>query len=294
MENNNWEVVGNHKCQLGEGPVWDAAQNRILWVDIQPGILHYFYPATQEHKVFEIGQKVGAIAVRENGGVVAALQDGFAFLDLENKTLQWVAQVETELPENRMNDGKCDPAGRFWAGTMSLVNKQGMGNLYMLAPDGAVSLKLPGVSVSNGLAWSPDQSTFYFIDTPTRQVVAYDYEPSKGSLSNRRPVVAIPDALGKPDGMTIDAEGMLWVALWEGWGVGRFDPKTGQLLDHLKLPVARVTSCTFGGPTLSDLYITSASIGLSAQQTKEQPLAGALFVVKDFGFSGLPTPAFKG
>ncbi|GAB2549739.1 SMP-30/gluconolactonase/LRE family protein [Rufibacter soli] len=294
MESNKWEVVGNHECLLGEGPVWDAARHRILWVDIQPGILHYFYPATQEHKVFEIGQKVGAIAVRENGGVVAALQNGFAFLDLENKTLQWVAQVETELPENRMNDGKCDPAGRFWAGTMSLVNKQGMGNLYMLAPDGTVSLKLPGVSVSNGLAWSPDQSTFYFIDTPTRQVVAYDYEPSKGFLFNKRPVVAIPDALGKPDGMTIDAEGMLWVALWEGWGVGRFDPKTGQLLDHLKLPVARVTSCTFGGPALSDLYITSASIGLSAQQTKEQPLAGSLFVVKNCGFSGLPTPAFKG
>lgn len=289
MNQNKWEVVLDHACQLGEGPVWDADQQRILWVDILPGEIHSFYPASSEHRIFKTGQMVGAIALRPSGNFIAALQHGFYEISLENETLTPLADPEVHLPENRFNDGKCDPAGRFWAGTMSISDEPGAGALYMLDNDRSVSIKVENVTCSNGLAWSLDHQILYYIDSPTRQVVAYDYDVVTGTIANKRVVIQFEEEDGFPDGMTIDEKGMLWIALWDGWKVIRCNPNTGERLQQIDLPVARITSCTFGGDALDDLFITSAKTGLCQQELDEQPLAGCLFIVKNTGIKGART-----
>ncbi|MGV3557245.1 SMP-30/gluconolactonase/LRE family protein [Larkinella arboricola] len=275
-----WEVVLDYTCQLGEGPIWDAQNGRILWLDILPGDIHSFDPVSREHRVFNAGQMVGAIALQPSGTLRAALQHGFYDISLEEKTLTPLADPEAHLPGNRFNDGKLDPAGRFWAGTMSLDDTPGAGALYRLDHDGSVTPKIQNVSCSNGLAWSLDARTMYFIDSPTRQVVAYEYDNATGDISNPRVAIQFDEADGLPDGMTIDRAGMLWIALWDGWSVVRCNPHTGERLARIPLPAARITSCTFGGSQLQDLYITSAKTGISAGDLQQQPLAGSLFVVK--------------
>jgi sugar lactone lactonase YvrE len=289
-----WQLVLPHQCLLGEGPVWDARAERIYWVDITRHEIHFCAADGLAHQVINTGQPVGAVALYKKDMLVAALQKGFAFIDLRDGSIEWIGNPERDITGNRFNDGKCDPAGRFWAGTMNVHGEKEAGNLYALETDGRVVLKLKGVSVSNGMAWSPDGRVFYFIDTATRAVSAFDYDKAVGRISNRRVVIKIPPEMGKPDGMTIDAEGMLWVALWDGWGISRWDPFTGKLLCQIKLPVSRVTSCTFGGKDLRDLYVTSARIGLSEEELQEQPLAGSLFVFRGLPFQGIPAIAFGG
>ncbi|HMH32395.1 MAG TPA: SMP-30/gluconolactonase/LRE family protein, partial [Puia sp.] len=179
---NNWEVVINHQCLLGEGPVWDHREKRILWVDILKGEIQYFYPDNNAHKMFNTGQLLGSVALRKSGGLIAALQDGFATIDLDQGASQMITKVETHLPDNRFNDGKCDPAGRFWAGTMSTLDIPLAGSLYMLEKDFTVVAKIAGVSCSNGLAWSPDHNTLYYIDSPTRNIVAYHFDALSGNI----------------------------------------------------------------------------------------------------------------
>ena len=287
-----WETVTNSISELGEGPVWDANSRRIIWIDISKGDIHQYDPHKKEQQTFHIDQKIGSVALKKSGGLIAALQHGFASIDIEQKKIKMIADPEADLPDNRFNDGKCDPAGRFWAGTMSDSGKEKAGSLYTMEKDLSIVRKISEVGCSNGLAWSSDHSTFYFIDTPTKQVAAYDYDIATGNINNRRIVVTIPDGDGLPDGMTIDSEGMLWIALWGGWKVQRWNPHTGKLLDHILLPVSQVTCCTFGGETFNDLYITSAKEGLADDERKKQPLAGSLFVVKNCGYTGLPAVSF--
>jgi sugar lactone lactonase YvrE len=288
------QTVLDLTCRLGEGPVWDARNQRILWLDILAGDIHQYHPETGRHRRFNAGEMIGAIALRERGGLVAAMQSGFAFVDPEGETVERIGHPEALVPGNRFNDGKCDPAGRFWAGTMSMHDEPAAGALYTLFPDGEVRRRIGGVSISNGLAWSADERTFYYIDTPTFQVMAYDYDASSSEIENPRPAIRVPREYGDPDGMTIDTEGMLWIAHWDGCQITRWDPATGTLLSRIELPVARVTSCTFGGPGMRDLYITSARTGLSEEQLASQPLAGSLFVVKDCGFRGPEPEEFAG
>jgi sugar lactone lactonase YvrE len=287
------EVVIPYACQLGECPVWDATNERILWVDIIAGEIHQYLSATGEHRVFKAGQIIGSFALCTSGRVLVGFQNGFAFVDLETGTVEWLTEGEVTKPDTRFNDGKCDAAGRFWTGTMSLSRKQGAGSLYAIEADRSIVIKIPEVTVSNGLAWSPDNTKFYFIDTATRQVAAYDYDIETGSLANKKIAVTIPIEMGKPDGMTIDTEGMIWIALWDGWCVTRWNPYTGKLLQTIQLPVARVTSCTFGGKELNSLYITTANTGLSGDERKKQPLAGCVFVIENIGCKGVPTSLFK-
>jgi sugar lactone lactonase YvrE len=294
MRQSGWEVVTKHKCWLGEGPLWDNREKRIFWVDILSKEIHYFYPNSNEHKVFNSGQMPGAVTIRKSGGLIAALKGGFATVDLNNGTLNYISIVETHLPENRFNDGKCDPAGRFWAGTMSTLDTPHAGALYMLEKNFSVVTKITGVSCSNGLAWNPDQKTLYFIDTPTRNIVAYDYDLATGNIADGRIVIEIPETEGYPDGMTIDTDGMLWIALWGGWKVIRYNPYTGKQLHRIHLPVSRVSSCAFGGDTMEDLYITSARAGLTENDLVEQPLSGSLFVIKNAGFKGMDVFEFDG
>jgi sugar lactone lactonase YvrE len=294
MENGSWEVVTDHVCMLGEGPVWDHREKRILWVDILNGQIHYFYPGTNEHKLFNTGQITGSVALRKSGGLIAALKEDFAAIDLDQGNLQIIKRVETHLPDNRFNDGKCDPAGRFWAGSMSVFDTRHAGSLYLLEKDFTVTTKIRDVTCSNGLAWSPDHKTFYYIDTPTRKVAAYQYDLTSGRITDRSVVIDIPETEGYPDGMTIDTEGMLWIALWGGWKVIRYNPYTGKQLHQIRLPVSKVSSCVFGGDTMEDLYVTSASTGLAVNDLQEQPLAGSLFVIKNSGFKGMDAFEFDG
>ncbi|HMI01398.1 MAG TPA: SMP-30/gluconolactonase/LRE family protein [Pedobacter sp.] len=288
-----WKVVTSHMCILGESPVWDARNRRILWVDITEGRIHQFFPENKKHKATNIGQMIGAICLTTSGGLIAALQNGFATVDLEKGTIRHIEDPEVHLPGNRFNDGKCDPKGRFWAGTMAFSNKANAGSVYVLEQDLSVSLKIKGVSCSNGMAWSPDHTTFYYIDTPTRKVVAYDFDIAAGAISNRRTVINFPESEGYPDGMTIDTDGMLWIAMWDGWKVTRYDPATGELIQSILLPVAKVTSCVFGGENLQDLYITTARAGLTNEDLYHQPLAGCLFVAKKTGSTGMMAYEFN-
>jgi sugar lactone lactonase YvrE len=226
--------------------------------------------------------------------LIAALQTGFARIDPDKGVVEKLVDPESHLAENRFNDGKCDPAGRFWAGTMSIHDTPGAGSLYILQADGSVSVKREGLSCSNGIAWSLDGKIMYHIDTPTRNVVAFEYDLTSATISNERVVIEIEEEHGFPDGMTIDTEGMLWIGMWDGWKVVRFNPNTGKLIDQILLPVSRVTSCTFGGEKLQDLYITSARTGLTENELTEQPLAGSLFVIKNSGFNGVAAAEFKG
>ena len=294
MSTGTWQVVLDQQSILGECPVWDFRHKRIFWIDILSGMIHYFYSDSNEHKTFNLGQVPGSIALKKNGGLVAAIKTGFATIDIQKGTTWTITQVESRFTENRFNDGKCDPAGRFWAGTMSGSNVSGSGSLYVLEKNYSVKKKITGITCSNGMAWSPDFTTFYYIDTPTRHVVAYRYDMMTGKISEKRIVINIPEEEGYPDGMTIDTEGMLWIAMWDGWKVIRYNPDSGEKLHEIKLPVSRVTSCVFGGDTMEDLYITSAKTGLTESELKAQPLAGSLFVVKNSGYKGMEAFEFGG
>jgi sugar lactone lactonase YvrE len=286
------EVVINHLCLLGEGPVWDASCKTICWVDILRGEIHEYSPVTLLHHTLRVKQMIGAIAVCENGHFIAALKNGFGFVDRKSGTVKMIANPEPHLPGNRFNDGKCDPGGRFWAGTMSHTDEPEKGSLYLLGKDLSVTKKLEKISISNGMAWSLDHRTFYYIDTPTLAVAAFDFDKASGDISNKRMMIQMTHHEGSPDGMTIDNQGMLWIAHWDGWQITRWNPDTGKKIQTVHLPVARVTSCTFGGDGLQDLYITSARTGLSEDQLEQQPLAGSLFVIKNIGFTGLPAAEF--
>ncbi|HXB45119.1 MAG TPA: SMP-30/gluconolactonase/LRE family protein [Puia sp.] len=280
------EVVLEHRCLLGEGPVWDAKRKTICWIDILNGLIHQYSPGEKKHNAVEVHQMIGSFAFCTDGNIIAALQNGFAFIDRETGEIKMIADPESHLPNNRFNEGKCDPAGRFWAGTMAFSEMPGAGNLYAMHKDLQQTKKIKAVTVSNGMAWSADYKTFYYIDSPTRRVVAYDYDNPSGHISNKRTIIKIAKQEGFPDGMTIDNEGMLWIAHWDGWQVTRWDPESGKKLYSVKMPVAKVTSCTFGGEDFTDLYITSAKIGLAEDALIQQPLAGSLFVLPNLPFKG--------
>ncbi|MEO7309491.1 MAG: SMP-30/gluconolactonase/LRE family protein [Chitinophagaceae bacterium] len=285
-------VIAN-TCLLGEGPVWDAGRKMICWLDILNGIIHQYSPGQNTYQTIEVNQMIGSIALCENGNFIAALQNGFGFIDKATGELTMVADPENHLPGNRFNEGKCDPTGRFWAGTMALSEEPGAGNLYVIQNDLAPAKKIEDVSISNGMAWSMDHRTFYYIDSPTREIVAYDFDETSGHISNKRTIIKVAATDGSPDGMTIDNEGMLWVAHWDGWQVVRWNPDTGEKLSHIKFPVARITSCTFGGDSLEDIYVTSAKVKLTEKELEQQPLAGSLFVIRNCGFKGVPAFEFK-
>ena len=285
-------VVVEHHCLLGEGPVWDAKQQMVYWVDILKGAIHEYSPKNKIHTTIFLNQMIGAFAFCTDGHFIAALQNGFAFIDRASGEIKMIEDPEVHLPGNRFNDGKCDPAGRFWAGTMALTEEAGVGSVYTIEKDVAAVKKIDNVSISNGMAWSADHTTLYYIDSPSFKVVAYDYDKTTGHISNERTIITISAEDGCPDGMTIDTEGMLWIAHWDGWQVTRWNPATGEKLFHFSLPVGRVTSCTFGGENLEDLYITSASVGLTEEALESQPLAGALFVIPNCGFKGVPAFEF--
>jgi sugar lactone lactonase YvrE len=289
----NAELVFDAQAALGEGPHWDADQQRLVWVDIEREQLHVYDPAGDADTAYDVGCKIGAAVLCQSGGVMLATHHGFENFDLNTLQKTLVADPESHRPDNRFNDGKCDSRGRFWAGTMSMVREPEAGSLYVLETDGSVRRLFGGVTTSNGLGWSPDDATMYYIDTPTLQVAAFDFDAAAGTIDNRRVIITFPPDVGRPDGMTVDAEGMLWIAHWDGAQISRWDPHRGQLLDTVRLPARRVTSCVFGGPHLDQLFITTARHGLDQATLDQQPLAGGLFVLEP-GVRGLPTNRYGG
>ena len=273
------QTLTDHRCLLGEGPVWDARRSSLFWVDILRGEIHEYRPADGYSHTISVGEYVGAVAPYRDGRLMAALKSGIVLIDPDTGEREAVGHPEAHLPGNRYNDGKCDPAGRFWVGSMSLQEEPGAGSLYMIDHDRSITRQLEGVTISNGLAWSNDHRTMYYIDTPTFEVAAFDYDIATGGISNRRVAIRIPETDGYPDGMTTDREGCLWIAHWDGWQVTRWDPHTGRKIHHIPMPAARVTSCAFGGDTGNDLYITSARTGLSEEELGRMRGAGGVWVV---------------
>ncbi len=275
---------------IGEGPIWLADRGQLAWVDITAGQVHLLEPATGRTRTIELGEMVGSIAPTLSGDLVAAVATGFVLVHLDSGRVQRLAELDPVDPTIRMNDGKADPWGRFWAGTLGLDKRPEAGSLYRLDPDLGVTLAIADVTISNGLDWTADRRTMYYVDTPTLRIDRLDLDPGGTGLSNRRPFVSLPAGSGTPDGLTLDTEGRLWLAVWGGSVVRCFRP-TGELDTIIHLPTSHVTSCTFGGPDLADLYITSARSELSPEQLANEPLAGRLFSCRP-GASGWPANRF--
>ncbi len=286
------EVAVDTSAETGESPVWDVARQELLWVDIPRRHVHRWRADADAVTSTDVGQPVGALALREHDGLVLALRDGFGVLDDETGELEVRWEVEADRPDNRMNDGACDRSGRFWAGTMATDMRRGAGSLYRLDPSGDVARMIEDVSVSNGLCWSRDDRTMYFIDSLAHGVDAFSFDPDAGKISDRRRLIDIPADAGLPDGMTIDATGCLWVAIWDGWSVRRYTPD-GRLDTVVELPTAQITSCAFGDGDLGTLYITSAAAGLDPEERRGQTNAGAIFAVRP-DVEGLAPARFGG
>ena len=285
------ELALDARAVLAEGPHWDADSGRLLWVNITPGEIHWFDPETGQDSMVNAGTMVGTAVPREAGGIALAVQDGFALID-DDGHVSSIADVEAEIASNRMNDGKCDSQGRFWAGTMDMNIEQPVAALYRLGVDGKVKKVLSGVALSNGLGWSPDDTLMYYTDSLLGRVDVFDYEPVEGRISNRRTIVRITDDEAIPDGMTVDSEGFIWVSVYGAGVVRRYDPEGVADLE-IRLPASNVTSCAFGGPDLGDLYITTAAQFMSEQELREQPHAGGIFRART-GHTGMSPHRFRG
>ncbi len=287
------ELALDVRAELGEGPVWDDRRQRLLFVDIMRGHVHAFDPVTSDDRVLEVGQPVGTVTPTERGDYVIAAGDGFFRLDPDTGRVTPLAEVECDMPANRMNDGYCDPRGRFWAGTMAITPpRPPVGSLYRLDPDGSVTRVLGGVTISNGIDWSLDGTRMYYVDTRLSSIDVFDYDVERGEARNRRSLVTIAKASGYPDGLIVDAEGFLWLALWAGSAVHRYAPD-GTLERVLKTPVTHPTKCAFGGPELADLYVTSAATELTPEERARQPQAGGLYRCRP-GPRGRPARRFAG
>lgn len=283
-------VAVRARATLGEGPVWDAASARLVWVDILASRIHWYDPATGHEAVMATEQHVGSALPRQGGGLVVNLRDGVGLYDADG-AFRWLHREP--VPGRRANDAAVDAAGRLWAGTMRYDEAAGGGTLRRVAPDGTVTPVLDDVAVSNGTDWSPDGKLMYYVDSPTRRIDVFDVDVAgDGLVGGRRPFAVIEDGAGYPDGLTVDADGCVWVALWEGGAVRRYTPD-GELDRVVEVPARRATACAFGGPDLSDLYITTATVGLDAAALAGQPLAGSVLVVPGAG-AGLPTVPFGG
>ncbi len=264
---------------LGEGAYWDSEARVLHWIDIRGRAVHTYDPRTRVNRTLPLDQQVGAVVPARSGGLIVALERGIGRLDPVTGAVTILADPESHLRTNRFNDGKCDPHGRFWAGTLSMTREPRAAALYCLERDGRITRKLEGVGLSNGICWSADARVMFYIDTPTREVAAFDYEVATGTIANRRVAVRIPEGEGHPDGMTIDAEGCLWIAHFGGWRVSRWDPATGVRLAEVRVKTANPTSCAFGGPELKTLYITTARVTLSPEDLAAQPGAGSVWSV---------------
>jgi sugar lactone lactonase YvrE len=273
------DVADPHPMQLGESPVWLERSAELVWVDLERGAIRSHSAADGPQERGMLDTPVGAVAPLSGGGFVLATREGFVTTDESFNQANLLDPVSPEDPTILMNDGKCDPRGRFWAGTMDNDGRPHRGALMRLEPPGRAVIVIDDVSLSNGIGWSYDGSLMYYIDSPTRRVDAFDYDLDSGEPSNRRPFVVCDEGWGFPDGLSVDEEGCIWVAFWGGSVVRRFGPG-GSVVGGVDLPVSQVTSCAFGGTDLQTLFITTAGGYLTDEQRAAEPHAGALFAVE--------------
>lgn len=293
QKSNKVELVIDSQSGLGEGSIWNYKTGELMWINISGEILNFYNPKTDFNKAMFTGQMIGTVVPEESGLVLVALQHGIYQFDPQTGTKKLIVDPEKDIPNNRFNDGKCDPAGRFWAGTFDLNAKHGAAALYRLDPDSTIHKMIDSVSISNGIVWSSDNKKMYYIDTPTQKVMRYDYDNETGEISNPKVAVEVSTETGSPDGMTIDADGNLWVALYGGAAVGCWNPETGKLLRKIDVPAKNVTSCAFGDDDLGTLYITTARQETSDEELEKYPHAGGLFKIRP-GVKGVQAFFFKG
>ncbi|HUO70055.1 MAG TPA: SMP-30/gluconolactonase/LRE family protein [Solirubrobacteraceae bacterium] len=288
-----WSVAPG---RLSEGPRWHEERQELLWVDILGRRLHIGTVASdgtlEDVEIIDLDRHVGAAAPAVDGGYVLAAGQGFLFID-PSGSVRELAQPEAGRSDVRMNDGACDPQGRFWAGTMAYDESPGAGTLYRLELDGSCTRVLTGLTISNGIGWSPDATTMYLADSGTGSVDAFDFDLASGDLSRRRTFVHVDQPGVVPDGLTVDADGAIWVALWGGGAVNRYAPD-GALLMTVSLPVDQPTSCAFGGPDRATLFVTTAREGLDEAAQARQPDAGRVFAIAGLGTRGLPCQLYRG
>ena len=264
------------QATLGEGAIWNHLDQKLYWVDILGCTLHIYDPTTGLSRRFPTGDYIGTVVPERPYTVLVALQTGIHRMDTQTGVLTILSNPLPGAPV-RFNDGKCDPSGRFWVGTIHMDGTKGASILYRFDPDGSIHEMLHEVSISNGIAWTADKKTMYYADTPTSCIRAFHYDDSTGKISNPRIAFRIPEEDGFPDGMTIDAADKLWIAMWGGSSVNRYDPKTGALLKKISVPAPNTTSCAFGGPSLSTLFITTARTELGEEALSKYPRSGDLF-----------------
>lgn len=278
---------------LGEGPVWDHLHKELIWVDIEKGLLQFFSVETNKRISYPFDSRLGAAVPTDREDIyLLALQKGLAFFNRKTGELNYFSHIEIDRPDNRFNDGKCDTLGRFWIGTMDVAARKSMGSLYLVDRELKISRKLSKVTISNGMAWSADGKSMFYIDTATHSVLRFDYENETGGITNPKVVIRVPESHGAPDGMCIDLEGKLWIAHWGGANISRWDPENGALMSKIHIPALQVTSCCFGGEDLDTLFITSARINMSAIDLEKFPLSGSVFSLK-VQVGGLKVNCFK-
>ncbi len=280
-------------CLLGEGAFWHEARQSFFWVDIDGKCLFEYVIENIKVNTWQFQHRPSLITLDTEGQMVIAFQGGIARFDLQTENLHWLAPVEKEQPEQRTNDGAIDIAGRLWIGTMNVKFKKGAGALYYLDKDLSLIKVIEGLTIPNGLVWSLDNRTMFHIDSPTHTVKAYSFNSETGEISFDRIAIIIPSETGSPDGMCIDEEGKLWIAQFNGFGVYRWDPTNGKLLDKIEIPVPQVTSCAFGGPDFDLLFITTARENFTPEQVARYPDSGSVYVAHP-GVCGIRKNIFRG
>lgn len=273
--------------EIGEGPLWSPEEGVLYWVDIPAASFHRWQPDAKCYETFVLPRPVGSLGFRQGGGFILALKNGFHFWDPETHEVEFLVDPEADKPWSRFNDGAVDRRGRFWAGTM---NDNGQSKLYRYDPDGSLHVMETGITCSNGIGFSPDNHTMYYSDSQVYTVYAYDFELESGEISNRRVFRKFDN--GDPDGLTVDSQGNIWIAIWGGWCVEQYAPE-GALIERIEMPVQYPTCPIFGGEEMNELYVTSAWYLLDRAGRGSQPLAGDLFRIRT-GVKGLPEPKFAG
>jgi L-arabinonolactonase len=286
------EVACAASNRLGEGPMWNRAERALYWIDgLEPAI--HRLDASSRHSSWLMPLPIGSFVFRRQGGLMGAFKNGFCAIELEAGAVHPIVDPESDRPANMLNDGKCDRHGRYWCGSRAGDLASPVGSLFRLDPDLRCQRMDEGFAVSNGIAWSPDDRTMYFTDSPTGSIFAYEFDLDDGEIRNRRLFASTTALGGLPDGATVDADGHYWCALFGGSAVARFDAK-GRLVSTFRLPVKNPTMCMFGGDDLDILYVTSARALMSETELARQPLAGSLFAIAGLGVRGLAEAPFGG
>lgn len=276
---------------LGEGAIWNHKDNTLFWVDIEGKKLHIYDPAKQTDRFLATESRVGTVVPYSNSEAVVALENGIYFIDLETGKTRLLSDVESDQPGNRFNDGKCDPNGNLWVGSMHYEQSRPEASLYRINKNGQTAKMKDNITISNGIVWTNDKSIMYYIDTPTGVIKAFDYNPDTSEISNERIAVEINPEDGFPDGMAIDENDHLWVGLWNGNAVAQYDPVSGDLIRKVMVPAHNVTACAFGGAKLDTLYITTSSLDMTKEEQQKYPDAGSIFKVVP-GVKGVKSPFF--